>query len=113
MNVKSTASALMISFAVAAAACATAPASAPARAAVAPAPAAPASKYSTSETPIGELLDNPKTRAVLDQNIPGFTSAPQIDMARAMTLKGIQPYATDTLTDEVLAKVDAAFAALQ
>jgi hypothetical protein len=112
------ASALSMVCAVGAVGCATKPATAPAKqvapAAVTQAPTqpAPARKYSTSETLIGDLLDNPKTRAVLDKEIPGFSSAPQVDMARGMTLKAIQPYARDTLSDAVLAKVDAAFATL-
>src|SRR5262245_51788785 len=119
MHVRMIACALMIAFAMGAISCATTPAAAPVKppAAQATAPAqAPAAatshKYSTSETPIGELLDNPKTRAVVDQNLPGFSSAPQIDMARGMTLKGIQPYATDKITDELLAKIDAGLAAV-
>jgi hypothetical protein len=34
------------------------------------------------------------------------------EMARGMTLKQIQPYASDTVTDEVLKNMDAEFAAL-
>lgn len=78
------------------------PAAAEEPAAVAPAPA-----YSTSATEIGTLLDNPQTRAVLDKHMPAFASNPQIEMARAMTLRQIQSFAADMLTDEVLAKVDA------
>lgn len=73
-----------------------------------PAPAAvPAPAYSTATTDIGTLLDNPATKAVLDKNMPGFSANPQIDMARSMTLKQIQQFAGDQMTDEVLAKVDA------
>lgn len=73
-----------------------------------PAPAvAPAPAYSTAETDIGTLLDNPATKAVIDKHMPGFAGNPQIDMARAMTLKQIQQFAGDQITDDVLAKVDA------
>lgn len=64
-------------------------------------------KYSTAETQIGTLLDNPETKAVLDKHIPSFASNPQISMARAMTLKQIQGFAGDGLSDELLAKIDA------
>ena len=72
-------------------------------------PAAPAATagYSTADTDIGMLLDNPQTKAVLDKHLPGFGDNPQISMARAMTLKQIQGFAGDMLTDSVLAKVDA------
>jgi hypothetical protein len=68
---------------------------------------AAATKYSTAETEIGTLLDNPETKAVLDKHIPTFASNPQIAMARAMTLKAIQGFAGDALNDAVLAKIDA------
>lgn len=67
--------------------------------------AAPA--YSTEATDIGTLLDNPQTRAVIDKHMPQFAANPQIEMARAMTLRQIQSFANDMLTDDMLAKVDA------
>lgn len=73
------------------------------------APAAPAATpaYTTAATPIGDLLDNPATKAVLVKDVPALVSNPQIDMARGMTLKQVQTYAGDVLSDEVLAKIDA------
>jgi hypothetical protein len=68
--------------------------------------------YSTSETPIGELIDDEKAKAILERHVPGMTSNPQIDMARAFTLKDIQQYSADIVTDDVLAKIDADFKAL-
>lgn len=62
--------------------------------------------FSTASTDIGTLLDNAATRAVLDKHMPAFAANPQIEMARAMTLRQIQAFAADMLTDEVLAKVD-------
>jgi hypothetical protein len=79
----------------------------PAMAAEAQAAATPAPAFSTAATDIGTLLDNPQTRAVLDKHMPAFAANPQIEMARAMTLRQIQSFAADMLTDEVLAKVDA------
>jgi hypothetical protein len=64
-------------------------------------------KYSTSETDIGTLLDDPAARAVLDKYLPSVSHGDQIDMARSMTLKDIQQYAPDVVTDKVLAQVDA------
>lgn len=82
----------------------TSPAAAPAQ--------APAAKYSSGETEIGTLLDDPAARAILNRHLPGLADSEQIGMARGMTLKAIQPYATDTITDDILAKVDADFAKL-
>jgi hypothetical protein len=83
-----------------------------AQTAPAAAPAAPAPAYTVADTDIGTLLDDPAAKAVLDKNIPGFSANPQIDMARSMTLKAVQAYAADKLTDEALAKVDADLAKL-
>ncbi len=68
--------------------------------------------YSTADTDIGTLLDDPGARAIIDKHVPGFSTGPQIDMARSMTLRGIQPFASDTLTDTVLNAIDADLAEL-
>lgn len=69
-------------------------------------------KYSTSETQVGTLLDDPAAKEIIEKYIPGFTTNDQVDMARGMTLKDVQQYAPDKITDEVLAKIDAEFAKL-
>lgn len=81
----------------------------PARAA---SPSSPpgSSVYSAEATPIGTLLDNPRTRAILNGYIPGFRTASGVKRARGETLKEAQPYAPAMLTDAVLARVDAALA---
>jgi para-nitrobenzyl esterase len=80
----------------------------------APAAAAPAAKvkYSTSETDLGTLLDNPAAKAIIEKHIPGMTTNDQVDMARGMTLKAIQQYASDEVTDARLAAIDADLAKL-
>ncbi|MCJ8156603.1 hypothetical protein [Sphingomonas sp. LaA6.9] len=80
-----------------------------------PSPAArPATvaQFSTRSTEIGTLLDNPATRTILDKHLPGLAGNPQIEMARSMTLKQIQSYSGDVVTDAVLARIDADLAAL-
>ena len=78
----------------------------------APAAAEATTTYSSTSTPIGTLLDDAAAKAVLDKNVPGLTTNPQIDMARGMTLKDIQSYAAEQLTDDVLKKIDVDLAAL-
>lgn len=90
-----------------AAASAAAPAAAPTTA-----PAAKA-KYSTADTEIGTLLDDPAAKAIIEKYIPGMTTNEQIEMARSMTLKAVQAYAPDDVTDERLAKIDAELANLK
>lgn len=77
-----------------------------------PAPAAAPAKLS-SETDLGTLLDNPAAKAVLEKHIPTIVSNPQMEMARALSLKQIQGYAGDALSDETLAKIDADLAKIK
>lgn len=58
------------------------------------------------------MLDDPAAKALLDKHMPGFSANEQIDMARSMTLKMVQQYAPDTLTDKALADLQADLAAL-
>ena len=83
--------------------------------AAAPAPAASpaAAAYSSAVTPIGTLLDNPRTRAILDRHISGLGSDMRITMARTMTLKAIQGYSGGRITDAQLAAIDAELARLR
>jgi hypothetical protein len=79
---------------------------APAAYAAEPAPAAAAAHYSTAETSIGTLLDDPAAKAILVKYIPELANSPQIAQARGLTLKAIQAYAGGALTDETLGKID-------
>lgn len=77
----------------------------------APAPTATkAAHYTSAATEIGMLLDDPAAKALLDKHIPGMSSNEQVDMARGMTLKDVQQYSPDQITDKVLADLDADFA---
>ena len=40
----------------------------------------------TRDTKIGELLDNPQAKAVLDKQMPGLADNPMIAMVKGMTL---------------------------
>jgi hypothetical protein len=77
-----------------------------------PTAAASAEHYSTSTTDIGTLLDDPTLHAIVDKYLPGVLSGDQIDMARSMTLKDIQQFGPDRITDKALAQIDAEFAKL-
>ena len=82
---------------------------APALAADAPAAApaaAPSAHYTTTDTSLGDLLDDPAAKAVLQKYIPQMIANPQIDMARSMTLKQLQSYSSDQLPDTTLAHID-------
>ena len=75
-------------------------------------PVAATGHYSTSTTTIGDLLDDPASKAILFKYLPEMAKSDQIDMARGMTLKDTQQYAPDMVSDKALADIDAALAAL-
>lgn len=89
-------------------------AAAPATAQSAPATAAPAGSghYDTSTTELGTILDDPAAKAIVEKHIPGMTTDEQVDMARGMTLKAVQQYSPDAVTDKALAAIDVEFAKL-
>jgi acetyl esterase/lipase len=60
----------------------------------------------TVDSTIGELLDNPAARAVLERHVPVIVSSPQIAQARTASLRSIQVYAPMLLTDERLRAID-------
>lgn len=74
--------------------------------------AAQAAKFKTSETTVGDILDNPAATAVVKKHLPDLVANEQINMARGMTLKAIQQYSADTVTDQKLTDIDADFAKL-
>ena len=74
------------------------------------APATPAAHYSVSETPAGKLIDDPAAAAILKKLIPTVWANDQFQSAgRDLTLKAIQQYEPDALSDENLAKIQAEF----
>lgn len=68
--------------------------------------------YTTADTPLGDLLDNPASKAILMKHLPDLVGNEQIEMARGLTLKALQSYAADQVTDAKLAAIDAELAKL-
>jgi hypothetical protein len=83
----------------------------------APAPATPATTSPvarlTLDTPVELIMADPKGKAVLDAQLPQIATHPSYDMFKGMSLKQLQGYAADQLTDPVLAKVESALAAVR
>ena len=66
-----------------------------------------AAHYSVSTTPVGKLLDDPATNALLKKMIPNVYANPMFQtQGREMTLKAIQQFEPD-LNDANLAKIQA------
>ncbi len=68
--------------------------------------------YTTGSTLVGVLLDDPEAIAIVDKYLPGFSTNPDIDQGRGFTLKFMQKFDRETITDDKLAKMDAEFEAL-
>jgi para-nitrobenzyl esterase len=70
----------------------------------------PSAHYSVETTLVGKLLDDPAAAAVIKDLAPTVYSNEQFQAAgRALPLKEIQQYEPDALSNEVLAKIQAAF----
>ena len=91
------------------------PAPAPAPTA-APAPAAtPASTAKFNlDTPIEALVADEKAKAVLATDLGAdVTANPSYESFKAMSLRAVQPFAPDKLTDALLAKIETDLAAIK
>jgi hypothetical protein len=67
----------------------------------------------TLNTTLGEILDDPKAKAILDKHIPGVSSNPIVAMGRGMSLNLIlsMPQAaqfglTKEKAEEILAEIN-------
>jgi hypothetical protein len=72
----------------------------------APAQAEQATKYSIKTSKLGELLDNPATKAIFEKYFPEVVSHPQINEGLDLTLPDIVQYLPDIVTPEKLAAMD-------
>ncbi len=75
------------------------------------APAA-AAKF-TVDMPIEAIAADPKAKAVLDAVFPGMTTHAMYEQFKGMSLKALQPMASDQITDAGIAKLSAELAALK
>lgn len=81
-------------------------------AAPAPAPAAAAAKFNL-DTPIQDIVANPAAKAALDSVLPEVPTHESYEMFKTMSLNQLKTYAADKLTPEVMAKTEAALAAVK
>jgi para-nitrobenzyl esterase len=71
----------------------------------APASTAPAMAKFSTESTVGDLLDNPAAKAVLQKHTPMIVASPRIDQARQMKFKDLQQF-VPSLTTDVLKAID-------
>ena len=81
-----------------------APASAPA--------AAPAASTYSADTPLEVIVADPAAKAALAKTLPNLAAHPAFEQFKAMSLRQLQPYASDKISEEAVAKVDADLKAL-
>jgi len=71
---------------------------------------APAAHYSVTETKVAKLLDDPAAADILKRLIPAtFANEMFQTLGRDLTLKDVQQYASEELSDDNLAKIQAEF----
>lgn len=66
----------------------------------------------SSESTIGELLDNPAARQILIKHFKMVTEGDSIDQTRGMSLRMLQSYAPERISDKALGELDADLAKL-
>ena len=67
----------------------------------------------TLDTPVQEIAADPKGKAVLDKDLPTLTSHPMYESFKALSLRQLQQYAPDRMTDAVLARIAADLSAVK
>ena len=94
---------------------ATATAAAPALAAPPkPAPAQrPAPARFTIDTPIEDLMADPRSRVIMDKHFPNLRQNSHYFMIEGMSVRQLAPNSNGKLTPEVLAKIDAELRAIR
>ena len=74
---------------------------------VAPAQIDAVAKYSIKTSKLGELLNNPQTKAIFEKYFPEVVNHPQINEGLDLTLPDVVQYLPDVVTPEKLAAMDA------
>ncbi len=60
---------------------------------------------SVENTTIGDLLDNPGSKAVIEKDMPALIAYPGLDQIKGMTLRAISVYPEAQLDDTKLAAI--------
>jgi hypothetical protein len=90
-------------------------AASPALAQSAPASTFPATSAATAysaDTPLEVVVADPAAKAVLDKALPNLAKHPAFEQFKAMSLRQLQPYASDKISEQAVTEVDAGLKAL-
>ncbi len=66
----------------------------------------------STDSKLGDLLDNDQTKAILEKHMPGISTHPQIGMGRGFPLKMVAQFSGGLITPDMLTAVDADLAKL-
>lgn len=66
----------------------------------------------STQSKLGDLLENDQAAAILEKHIPGISTHPQIGMGKGFPLAVVANFSGGLITQEMLQAVDADFAAL-
>jgi hypothetical protein len=66
----------------------------------------------TADTPLEVIVADSAAKAALDKTLPNISKHPAFEQFKAMSLRQLQPYASDKISDEAVSKVDADLKAL-
>ena len=70
-------------------------------------------KALSTESMVGDLLADPRARAILEREVPDLVNSPQIGIGSQMSLHELQRYAPGLLSPQVLEQIDRQLAGLQ
>lgn len=66
----------------------------------------------STQSKLGDLLDNEQTAAILEKHMPGIATHPQIGMGKGFPLAVVANFSGGLITQEMLEAVDAELSAL-
>lgn len=66
----------------------------------------------STQTKLGDLLDNEATKAILEKHMPGISEHPQIGMGKGFPLAVVANFSGGLITQDMLDAVDADLAAM-
>ena len=70
-------------------------------------------KYSLDTITVGEVLDIPELRALVEERVPEVLEHPLLEVGRSFVFNDAIPYIEDLVTEEQLAEFKAAVEALE
>lgn len=70
-------------------------------------------KYSLDTITVGEVLDTPELRALVEERVPEVLEHPLLEVGRSFIFNDAIPYIEDLVTEEQLAEFKAAVEALE